>query len=285
MTPGTSSWSDPALVTGQSYSDLDAGVTLTVLSADSTGASVSVTFGGGGGGGSTTCVPAAPSVSLSPTIQWVVGYTGNYTLTVTNNDSNACTDSSFSVSMALPSGWTAQLTSLLALAPGSSASTNVQVTAPSGTADGFYNITGTATNNSNLSYSGSASATEVCCSGTLAVKVTTDQSSYTQNSWVTITANVRVGQSAVAGADVTVTLQRQGSNVAVLSGSTDGSGNFVIKYKLANNAATGTYQVAASATANGYTGSDNTATFTVTGSGGSSTTSTGGGYGKGGKPK
>jgi hypothetical protein len=45
MTPKTSSWSDPALDVGKSFSDADAQVTIRPLSVSSTGASVSVTFG------------------------------------------------------------------------------------------------------------------------------------------------------------------------------------------------------------------------------------------------
>jgi hypothetical protein len=46
MTPSSpSSFNDPALVVGQSYTDSTAGVTITPISASSTGASVRVTFG------------------------------------------------------------------------------------------------------------------------------------------------------------------------------------------------------------------------------------------------
>ena len=44
MTPLTSSWSDPALTVGTSFSDPDAGVTIDVVSAGSSGASVFVTL-------------------------------------------------------------------------------------------------------------------------------------------------------------------------------------------------------------------------------------------------
>jgi hypothetical protein len=379
MTADTSSWNDPALVVGQSYSDPDAGVTITVLSADSLGASVSVTFAGGGGGGGTTCVQsnptvsispsgtqsvlpgalvsytvsvanndnsscssstfnlsaavpsgwtgslgsaslsvspgasasttlqvtssgsaapgsysvgvtatdsaspsysgsasvtvevqsvcqrANPSVAVSPAIQWVIGGTGSYSVTVTNNDNSSCAASSFNLSAALPSGWDGAFgSSALSVAAGASSSTSLTVTAPTGTPDGFYSFSVTATNSAATAYSGSSSVLQVCCSGILAVKVSTDKSSYPQNSWVTITVNVRVGQSPVAGASVNITIQRQGANVATLRGTTDGSGNLVIKWKLAPNAPTGAYQVLTAANASGYTGNNNTATFQVT---------------------
>ena len=44
MTPATASWYDPALTVGQTFTDSEAGVTFTTLSADATGATVNVVF-------------------------------------------------------------------------------------------------------------------------------------------------------------------------------------------------------------------------------------------------
>ena len=156
MTPSTSSWSDPALDVGQSYSDPNAGVAMTVLSVSSAGASVSVTFSG-----STSCVRANPTVALSPTTQSITaGNSANDTVTVTNNDSSACTASSFNLAAAVPSGWTASLGgSTLTISPGATGSTTLQVTSPSTATGGSYNVSVTATNSSSSTYSGSASAT------------------------------------------------------------------------------------------------------------------------------
>lgn len=63
MTPETASWTDPALVVGRSFSDPDLGVTISTVSAGSTGATVQVSFG------PQPCVTAAPTLVLSPASQ------------------------------------------------------------------------------------------------------------------------------------------------------------------------------------------------------------------------
>ena len=47
MTPATASWSDAALVAGQSFTDPQSGVSIAPVSVGSGGASVNVTFGAG----------------------------------------------------------------------------------------------------------------------------------------------------------------------------------------------------------------------------------------------
>src|SRR5207245_1191828 len=86
LTPATSSWSDPALVVGQSFYDPDSGVTIAPEGVSSIGASVSVSFG------PMACVRANPTVALSPSqSQWVSpGTTVTYTVTVTNHDNAGC---------------------------------------------------------------------------------------------------------------------------------------------------------------------------------------------------
>src|SRR5262245_64882080 len=86
LTPATSSWSDPALVVGQSFYDPDAGVTIAPLSVSSTGATVSVSLT------APPCAPANPTVTLTPSqSQWVQpGSTVSFTVSVTNNDSPSC---------------------------------------------------------------------------------------------------------------------------------------------------------------------------------------------------
>ncbi len=75
LAPATSTF-DPMLDLGQSYYDANAGVTLSAVSADSTGAVVSVTFG------PLACVPGTPTVALSLSgTQWVgPGTTVTYTV-------------------------------------------------------------------------------------------------------------------------------------------------------------------------------------------------------------
>src|SRR5258706_816164 len=101
LTPATSSWYDPALGVGQTFQDADAGVTLTLMSADGAGATISVTYG------APQCVPANPTVALSSQGQAVApGSTLTYTVSITNRDS-ACGSSTFNLQASAPNGWTA----------------------------------------------------------------------------------------------------------------------------------------------------------------------------------
>lgn len=146
---------DAALTGGRSFSD--SGITLTTQWTDTSQALVSVDFGGGSA--TPTCTRSAPSVSVSPgQSTWLAaGSSFSYTVSVTNQDSSGCASSSFSLSPVKPSGWSASLGSAsLSLAPGASASTTLQVTAPSTAGDGFYSVGASAAANG-LSASGSAS--------------------------------------------------------------------------------------------------------------------------------
>ena len=257
LTPATSSWFDPALVAGQSYSDSAAGVTITVLSVNSSGASVSVTFS------AATCVRASPKVALSPSSQWVrTGTTATYTVTVTNNDGASCGASVFGLNATLPAGWTGSFGALPTIAPGGSASTTFQATSPATSPDGLYTIPVSATNTVDNAYGSSTTVQEMSLTQ-LTVRAATDKTVYARNTYASIMASVRVGESPVAGAGVLVSIMRSGSLVARLIGNTDTAGNVVLKYRIAPTAATGAYQVITNAAMNGFTGSAATLTFTV----------------------
>lgn len=137
MTPLTALSTDGALQVGQSFTDPDAGVTITLLSVDGGGATISVTLT------PLPCSPANPSVTVNPaTMQQVIpGGTLSYSLTVTNNNSSSCTGNSFNIQPAVPLGWGLAVASpVLDVAPGASAATTVQVTVPTATAEGFYSV-------------------------------------------------------------------------------------------------------------------------------------------------
>ncbi len=176
MTPSTTSWTDPALTVGQSYSDSTAGVTFTVLSADTTGATVSVSFSGGG---TATCAHATPTVSMSPSSQTVAaGGSVSHTVTVTNTDSSACTASSFNLTSAMPAGLSGTFgATTINLAPGSSSSTTLQVAASPTLAAGLYNFNVAATNSSATSFVKTTSGSENVIAS-INVGVVTDKPSY-----------------------------------------------------------------------------------------------------------
>jgi hypothetical protein len=239
MTPATSSWYDAALVAGQSFSDTDAGVTITTLSADSTGALVSVSVA------PAPCTHANPTMVLSPSqSQWVSsGATVTYNVTVTNNDGGACGGSDSNLQAGVPTGWiTAFGSPVLTVGPGSTGTTTLQVTSPAGATDGFYPVNVSAANGS---YSSSSSATYALVS-TLGVAATSAQSSYMRNQTATVNATVRAAGSPISGVPVTFTMTK--ANGATMTGTATTGANRVAVFKYALNRKkdpAGMYQVRA----------------------------------------
>ena len=88
MTPLSSyfDWNDVALVVGATYSDPDAGLSITTESVTNSGATVRVSLS------QPSCVRALPTISVSPSQAGPVfaGTTVNYTVFVANNDSSSC---------------------------------------------------------------------------------------------------------------------------------------------------------------------------------------------------
>lgn len=257
MTPATSSWSDPALTVGQSYTDSAAGVTFTVLSVDANGANVSVTFSAGG---TSTCSRANPTVTLSPSSQSVtVGGALSYTMTVTNKDSSACTLSSFNLTAAMPSGLTPSFAaSSLSIAPGASASTTLTVSSSSSLATGSYNFTATGANSAATSYLASASGTTTMLAPiSISVSETADKSTYSRNQTATLTATVTSSGAALSGASVNFTITKTDGSLATASATTGSDGKASYKYRIKQKDPLGTYQSKADAS---YSGSAASAT-------------------------
>jgi len=122
----TSTW-DSVLDPSQSFTDPAIGLTITTITADSSGALVQVAFG------AVLCIKAGPSVSVSPLTQSVQpGGTASYTVSVRNNDSAVCAAAPFNLSQTAPAGWTASFgaASLSSLAPGATGSASLSVTSP-----------------------------------------------------------------------------------------------------------------------------------------------------------
>ncbi|EDP99827.1 Ig-like domain-containing protein [Shewanella benthica] len=149
MTPnsGLNDFDDAALLAGTSYTDLDAGVTITTEWADTTGASVNVSYSG------LSCIKANPSLLLLPNESaWVeAGTTVIYSAIVTNKDSADCATSDYDVSAFVPSGWTATDKSL-SLSPGMIGMVMLNVSSSDTAADGFYDIEISAADSSNSDY-------------------------------------------------------------------------------------------------------------------------------------
>jgi M6 family metalloprotease-like protein len=259
MTPSSpSSFGAPALPVGQSFYDPNVGVTITPVSVDNTGAAVNVSFG------PLACVPAKPTVTVSPAqSQWVrPGTAVTYTVSVTDNDNTGCATSNFNLQATVPSGWTATFAApTLSISPGASASTTLTVTSPTTATDGFYTVGVTAANSADTTYSASASVTYVVVSA-LSVAVSTNQSSYTRNQMLYVTATVSANGSPVSGASVSFTITRPNGAVITGTATTGTNGAAVYKYKFKHADPVGTYRAGAVANMNGISGSATTS-FTL----------------------
>ena len=265
MTPtSTASFLDPALVVGRSFSDSAAGITITPTAVSSSGATVQVTMGNS----TATCTLAKPSIGMSPAQSQSVtaGATVSFTVTVTDNDSSACSSANFNLANSVPSGWSGVLgNSMLTLSPGSSGSTTVQVTSPTGTGSGLYNVGVTATNAAASSYAASGAATYVIgAPATLSISATTNQSTYSPGQFVYVTVKVLAGSNPSAGVPVNVSISSPNGLLANLTGTTGSNGAVTLKYRLKNQAAAGGYTVVASTSAAGNTATlGASTTFTV----------------------
>lgn len=268
LSPATTSWMDVALDAGSSFTDTVSGAKISVVSVDSTGATVSVSLGSGGASGGSTCTHANPTVSLSPAQSaWVTaGTMVPFTVAVKNNDSSACSASTFSLAGSVPSGWSDALTSpTLNLSPGGSASTTLQVTSPTGTADGFYTDGASVTNTAAPTYTASGSATYVIGTApSSTLTVTTNQASYLPGQMVNITVKDLSGTSPVSGASIAITITKANGSQVMLSTTTGSNGVATDSYKIKRRDPAGTYTVSASTSGSGNAATAGaTTSFTV----------------------
>lgn len=255
FTPETTSWSDPALAAGKTWADPYSNLWITVNSATATALTVTVNYG------AVTCSPANPTVSLSPSNPSVVaGGAASYTLTVTNNDTFACSASTFNLSSAQPSGWTgAPGAASLTLGPGQSASTTLSETSPAGATPGTYPVSASAARGSN-SGSGPASCTVM---EPLAASLTVPAGPYAPRSTVKIVATATLGSSPASGASVHFTLVKPGGSTTTKDTTTGSTGQAVWTYRLGPKDPKGTYSVSATVTLGSQTVTTAPASFTV----------------------
>lgn len=259
-TPGSSTaddMNDAALLPGRTYTDATAGVTITTSWANSSNAGVSITFS------QQSCVRKAPAVSLSTsqTGSVAAGTAVSYTVAVSNQDSSACTASSFNLASVLPSGWSASFaSSSLSIAAGSVGSTTVKVTSATAATAGSYGFT---VNASDAAGTGSASGSYSVAASTLSDSVVTDKSSYLTGATVTITTSVLNNGAIASGVPVALKITKANGSVLNQSLTTDSTGKAVYKLRLAKQDPIGQYQVGSTASSGGKTAATTTA-FSVT---------------------
>lgn len=250
MTPGTTSWNDPALAVGQSFTDSAAGVTITVLSADGTGASVRVDMSVQ----TPSCTSSSPTVTMTPGQSQLLaaGTAFTYSVMVKNNDSAGCAAKNFSLASVVPSGWTAGYSSgSISLSPSGIASAALTVTSPLGTPEGNYSVLASAGTGSKSESGGSASAMYSVVSP-LTMTVSSGSKTYSRTQKASITANVRSNGAPKSGAVVSFTLTKPNGSIVTQSVTTGSTGNAVFTYTFnKRNDPLGTYQVNAISTVNG----------------------------------
>lgn len=264
MHPGTSTttlteMSDGALDVGQSYTDAVANVTITLVSAFENAATIDVTVGGAP---APICVRAAPTLSLTgPTAAVAAGNTINYTLSLSNKDSSACTATTFNLAKSLPSGWTGTLAaSTLSLSAGASGSTTLSVTSTATATAGSYGIGAGTSSSAGSVHTANASATySVAAQNTLTETVGTNKTSYLRAETVAMSALVKNNGVPVSGASVKFTVTLPGGTTTVLNAITGSDGYARGSYKLGKGkTAIGSYQLRADATSGSSTATSST---------------------------
>ena len=157
-TPATSSFSDPAVPSGNTTVDAYTNLSIAVGTASSSALTVTVDFG------PEPCNEADPAVSATPSNPSVDAGTGvDYTVSITNNDSSGCAPATLSLSSLEPAGWVSAFsTSSLTLAPGATTTVTLTETVDAGSEPGTYPVDVTATHEtaaSPMSHTDNVSAT------------------------------------------------------------------------------------------------------------------------------
>jgi hypothetical protein len=254
MTPQTSSWSDPALAVGQSFSDPVAGLTITPSApcTDTLNGYVTVTLGPG------ACARSAPDSSLGATpSQWTVsGKAVSFVISVVNHDSN-CGPADFTLAPVVPQGWTATLSnSVLTISSGANKTTLLTLVPPDNVLDGSFNFEVTATHNSDPALTATASGS-IAVVSSLAVNASMDAPVFSVPGIAIATVNVTLSGVPIARARVKLAITRPDGKVRKVRVRTDPNGIARFKYRLSKRFPVGTYQVSATAASRGLVGSTN----------------------------
>jgi hypothetical protein len=213
-----------------------------------------------------TCTHAAPTLTLTgPTGAVAAGTANSYAVSVQNNDSSACSNTTFALARSIPSGWTGTLSATsVVLAPGASGSATLAVTSPGTAAAGSYGVgVGTSSTVGSVHTANAASTYAVAAPVALTETVSTDKSTYRSGETVSITARVLQAGTAVSGAAVSFTATKPNGSKVLLSGTTDSNGYATVSFKTGKGTGNvGYYQVTAVATSGSLT-TQATSTFAV----------------------
>ena len=250
-------YDDPALVAANTWVDPYTNLSITALSATSSGLTISVNYG------ATPCTHGNPTVSVSPLNPSVyAGSSASYSLSVTNNDSSGCTASTFSLTSGQPSGWASSFSAMsVTLNPGQTGTATMTETAPAGATPATYPVSASAANGTMIG-SGSASCT-VMAAPARSVSLSVPSSTYSARQTVLMTATVQSSGAPVRGASVTFTMIKPGGGSATNTAKTNSTGQATWTYKLGQNDPTGTYSVTATVASGSQTATSNSVSFAV----------------------
>jgi len=253
----TDSFSQVALAVGQTWQDPYSNLSLSIDAISGGYLYVTVNYG------PTTCVPASPTVSISPLNQTLVNGTATYSVTVRNNDNSACSASTFTFSSDLPSGWSTLFSPQSAvLNPGESATVQLTKTPPQGTETGTYDVNVVVSHGS-LSASSTASVTVPAPPPPLSVDLSVSPSSVPLNSTVRLNATILSNGTPVPSASVTFTVTDPKASSTAKTVTSGQNGTAVWNYKVFKKDPTGVYTVSATATYGGQASVSNTVSFTA----------------------
>jgi NPCBM-associated, NEW3 domain of alpha-galactosidase len=207
-----------------------------------------------GAGTGPTCTRAAPTVSMTgPTAVQAPGAVVNFTITIVNRDSAACSGTVFTVARSVPTGWTGTLDKAgVTIAPGASTTATLSVTSPSSATAGTYGIGAGVSSSVGAAHTASASATYQVDVSSITETVSTNKSAYVGNETVTLTARVLKNAVVASGATISFRVVAPNGRVTVLAGTTDASGNATATMVLPRRKESiGGYNVRATATLGG----------------------------------
>lgn len=272
MTPGSDPVSDfndmydSALATGRSYNDEGAGIRISLVAADASGATVDVSVGGNT---TPSCVRAQPGVSMSgPTTPVAAGSTLSYTLVVTNRDSVGCSPTTFNLARSVPAGWTGALAaSSLTLSPGTTANTSLAVTSSSSATAGSYGVGAGVASSMGSVHTASALANyavaDASANTVLTGAVAADKSSYLRGEKAYVSALVKRDGVVVGGIWVTFSITLPDGTRSVSTAITGADGFARMTYRIGKGkTAVGIYAVRADFASNGAS-TTATGAFTV----------------------
>jgi trimeric autotransporter adhesin len=233
-------------------------------------ARISATLGGVGGGTLLTvnrisqCTLAAPGVVVAPLSSpaGAAGRLEQYTVTLTNLNSNACTASTFLLNAAppqsLPDGWTVSLVNTsFSLAPGESATTTLQVRSPANAPSSNYAVTITGLNWPVFTFRTDVPVIYVTGSGAADFTVTPAPTSVTvpreQNATVNVIVGVVNGFSAPIGLSASSLPAGVSASFSPVSFPAPGSGIATLTLTASGAATVGLANVSVTATSGAFT--------------------------------